>query len=148
MHRVLAAALLAMAAVPGRAADMERLVWMAGHWIEADDSRLSEEIWLAPRGGLMLGMSRTGKPGARGQFEFARIEPGLDGRIGFHAQPGGAPASVFWSVEQGAQSITFANAAHDYPQRIRYWREGDRLMAEISLADGSRPVRWRYSRVP
>jgi len=38
----------------------------------------------------------------------------------------------------------FENRDHDYPQRIRYWREGEVLMAEISLADGSKPMRWRY----
>jgi hypothetical protein len=43
--------------------------------------------------------------------------------------------------------VTFVNAVHDYPQRIRYWREGEEMFAEISLADGSKPVRWRYRRL-
>ena len=27
--------------------------------------------------------------------------------------------------------VTFENAAHDFPQRILYWREGDRLRARV-----------------
>jgi hypothetical protein len=38
------------------------------------------------------------------------------------------------------------NAQHDYPQRIRYWRDGKYLIAETALADGSKAQRWRYSR--
>jgi hypothetical protein len=40
----------------------------------------------------------------------------------------------------------FANPAHDYPQRIRYWLEGNALNAEISRIDGSKTVRWTYRR--
>jgi hypothetical protein len=40
--------------------------------------------------------------------------------------------------------IIFVNPAHDYPQRIRYWQDGRRLNAEISLKDGSRAMRWLY----
>ncbi|MGY4397037.1 hypothetical protein ACVWZA_002228 [Sphingomonas sp. UYAg733] len=35
--------------------------------------------------------------------------------------------------------------AHDYPQRIRYWREGKILNAKISLSYGSKRMRWSYS---
>ena len=42
--------------------------------------------------------------------------------------------------------IVFANPQHDYPQRIRYWRDGMDLNAEISTMDGSQAVRWHYRR--
>jgi hypothetical protein len=29
---------------------------------------------------------------------------------------------------------------------VRYWREGDVLVGEIAMADGSNPMRWRYRR--
>lgn len=45
-----------------------------------------------------------------------------------------------------ASAVEFTNAAHDYPQRIRYEIKGDKLEAEMSLIDGSKPVRWTYSR--
>jgi hypothetical protein len=50
-----------------------------------------------------------------------------------------------WSPSNEA-GVTFFNVAHDYPQRIRYWREGDVLNAEIALKDGSKPMRWVYHR--
>ena len=43
-------------------------------------------------------------------------------------------------------SVTFVNTANDYPQRIRYWREGPLLKAEIALEDGSRARTWTYKR--
>ena len=67
----------------------------------------------------------------------------------FHAEPAGQAATDFQASpgDAVAQGITFVNAAHDYPQRIRYWREGEMLMAEISLADGGKPMRWAYRRM-
>ena len=43
-----------------------------------------------------------------------------------------------------AEAVEFANPAHDYPQRIRYWRQGKLLMAEVSKMDGSKALRWNY----
>jgi hypothetical protein len=40
----------------------------------------------------------------------------------------------------------FADPGHDYPQRIRYAREGDRMTAEISLMDGSRGQGFAFRR--
>jgi len=57
---------------------------------------------------------------------------------------GGAPVE-FAMVKQDDSSIEFANPTHDFPQRIRYWREGDTLHAEIALIDGSRAIAWSYS---
>ena len=42
--------------------------------------------------------------------------------------------------------MTFTNPAHDYPQRISYRRDGEELVAEVSLLDGSEANRWRYRR--
>ena len=59
---------------------------------------------------------------------------------------GGVPWRAEFALSgQGTRMIEFANPGHDYPQRIRYWREGDTLNAEISLMDGSRASRWSYS---
>ena len=53
---------------------------------------------------------------------------------------------VFRLVAREAASATFENAAHDYPQRITYARDGDTLTATISLLDGSKARRWVYRR--
>ena len=71
------------------------------------------------------------------------------GALVFHAEPPGQTPTDFQTakLDTASQSVEFVNIAHDYPQRIRYWREGELLMAEISLADGSKPMRWRYRRM-
>lgn len=133
-------------AVPAMAApEAADLGWMAGSWVESRaDGRVTEEIWMQPRGGMMLGMSRSGKGEKVGLYEFARIAPGPDGRLSFYAQPGGQPAATFPLVSQEGQSVTFENPAHDYPTRIRYWREGEKLLAEIEGKDGAGRSRWSY----
>jgi hypothetical protein len=144
-HSMLALALLA-APVAAEPISADRLGWLAGDWVQQAGPTLTEESWLPPRGGMLLGLNRTSRNGAARAFEFIRIGPGPDGRLSFNAQPNGAPPTAFPAVEQTDASILFLNPAHDYPQRIRYWREGDMLMAEISLADGSKPDRWRFER--
>jgi predicted NAD/FAD-dependent oxidoreductase len=63
----------------------------------------------------------------------------------FRAMPAGGPPTEFHWVHSAEPGLTFLNAAHDYPQRIRYWRDGRFLMAEIAAADGTKARRWRYS---
>ena len=63
----------------------------------------------------------------------------------FWATPSDGSRTRFDWVPSRDPGLTFVNTTHDYPQRIRYWREGEFLMAEIALADGSKAKRWRYS---
>jgi hypothetical protein len=143
---LVAATLLFAAGDVDAADDAATLSWLAGDWVHEADGLMTEESWLPPLGGMMLGVSRESKEGQVRMFEFARIAAGLDGRLSFVAQPKGDAPTSFQAVEAGASSILFENRQHDYPQRIRYWREGDRLLAEISMADGSRARRWAYRR--
>ena len=39
--------------------DVDRLSWLSGCWTQPRGNGLVEEQWMAPRGGSMLGMSRT-----------------------------------------------------------------------------------------
>lgn len=142
-------ALLLVAASP--AARVDDLAWMAGSWSAETPDRgngggWTEEYWMVPRGGVMLGASRSGKGGALREFEYLRIESGADGTPTYVAQPGGRSPVAFRLVQHAATSATFENAAHDYPQRIRYVREGDTLTATISAIDGSKAMRWVYRR--
>jgi hypothetical protein len=132
------------AAVP--AARVEDLAWMSGRWETSAGERWTEEQWSAPRGGVMLGYSRTGTGGTMGEFEYIRLQAGADGVPVFMAQPGGRPPVSFRFVAAEGSSAVFENRAHDYPQRIAYHRTGRTMTATISLADGSRPMRWTYRR--
>lgn len=119
--------------------------WMAGSWCGSLGKARVEEIWLRPAGGLMLGMSRT--VGMRGaQFELMRVQL-QEGKPVLWAQPQGGTAVVFAMREQGAQHLEFHNPTHDFPQSIRYQREGERLLAEIAgtLPNGQlRRIRFEY----
>ena len=59
-------------------------------------------------------------------------------------QPQGRSAIEFPLVLISEEAIEFANPAQNYPQRIRYWRQGKLLMAEASRIDGSDVTRWNY----
>ena len=48
-------------------------------------------------------------------------------------------------VETTATTAVFVNSEHDYPQRIAYTREGNALLADISLVDGSKVNSWRFA---
>lgn len=136
---------LAVAAQPVAAGAETALPgWMAGAWAHADGDSWADEYWTPPRGGLMIGAGRSGRGDALISWETTRIERGKDGRLTFIAMPGGGSPTVFPMVDSGPDEIVFANPAHDYPQRMRYWREGGDMLAEISMTDGSKTMRWRY----
>ena len=124
------------------------LGWLAGHWeVPLDHAgQWTEEIWLAPRGGMMVGMSRSGRGGRTAELEYMRLEAGEDGVPVFWATVGRNPPVAFRLVASDAQSVAFENREHDYPQRITYRREGDRLVASIAAADGSNANSWTYRR--
>lgn len=141
-----AAAALLIGAAPAPQA-ISGLSWLAGTWLsEEAEGRWTEESWSAPRGGVMLGTSLAGQGGKAGWFEFMRIAPDKDGRLAFHASPGGAPASSFPLVEAGKRKAVFENPAHDYPTRIEYRRDGSLLRATISGPGGAKARTWRYRR--
>lgn len=122
-------------------AQAAELDWLAGDWCNGG----SEEHWLAERGGLLLGLNRSG--GDKVFFEFLRIDF-VDGKARYHAQPGGRPAVLFAEFERSPQAIGFANPQHDFPRRIRYWREGERLHAAVDDGDGGGVQRYQWSRCP
>jgi len=119
--------------------------FLAGCWEERRaENRWTEECWTSPRGGLMIGSGRDGSGDTVCHWEWMRIERGPDGVLTFYGSPKGAAAVGFKATEADARSITFVNAAHDYPQRVRYELTDSALRAEVSLADGSKPNRWSY----
>jgi hypothetical protein len=128
MLAVTIAAGAAQAETPDAAPD---LGWLAGHWCSEDGDRRVDEVWLGDAGGAMHGLSRTVSGGELESFEFMRIERDA-AATRFLAQPGGAAPTAFTLVEYGAQRASFANPAHDFPNRIDYRRDGERLHAQIS----------------
>jgi Domain of unknown function (DUF6265) len=118
--------------------------WLTGAWSFKNGADWGDEYWTPPRGGIMIGAARTGKGEKLIVWESTRIAYDEDGKLAFWAMPRGVPATKFTMVSRGPQEIVFANTAHDYPQRVRYWRDGKRLKAEISMIDGSKAFRFDY----
>jgi hypothetical protein len=95
------------------------LAWLAGHWASDGSGTRTEEVWLAPGGGLMLAMNRTTPKAGRAAFEYLRIEERKEGLV-YVASPSGKGATDFPLADVGERFVVFENAAHDFPQRIRY----------------------------
>lgn len=108
---------------------LDALGWLAGCWEGQGGGGRNQECWMAPEGGMMLGISRVISP--RGtQFEFLRIAPHGDG-LALLASPSGKPAVAFELVESAEGLAVFANPEHDFPQRITYRRQGDAMTARV-----------------
>lgn len=120
--------------------------WLAGCWEHVEGDKWTDECWTAPRGGIQIGSGRSGRGEKLSSWETMQIARGEDGRLTFYGSPGGAPRVAFPLVLQSAHEVVFANPANDYPQRIRYWRDGELLKAEIALADGTKAIGYTYRR--
>lgn len=108
------------------------VAWLAGCWSPQGREAGSAEQWMAPAGGVMLGMARTLRNGRVVEFEFMQIRVDADGRLRFIAQPQGRPPTEFPLLRHGEAEAVFENPAHDFPQRVLYRREAaDRLVARI-----------------
>jgi hypothetical protein len=118
-------------AVPSSAETFAGLAFMAGCWEGEQEGVRSEECWLAPANGLMVGMHRDLFKSGKAFFEFLRIEAGPEG-IAYLASPAGAPATAFRLAAAAPGRVEFANPQHDYPQRIIYQADGiDRIKARV-----------------
>ena len=137
---------LAAIAAPASAEQGSLPVWLSGCWEQIEGERWVEECWMEPRADIMLGAGRSGHSEALSVWEAMQIGRGEDGMLTFWASPEGAPRVAFTLQAQGPRDVTFLNRAHDYPQRVRYWRDGERLRAEIAMADGSRAVSFSFVR--
>lgn len=130
----------------------ERLIdnaaFLKGCWQRTSGTRVVEEQWMAPRAGMMMGMSRTVRGDSLIEYEHVRIFE-RNARLVYAAQPSRQAAAEFESAMITAGAITFANPAHDFPQRIIYRVAGDSLFARIegSVNGRERGVDFRYARV-
>ena len=106
------------------AVNVDSLVWLSGCWAQPRPNGLVEEQWMAPRGGSMLGMSRTVIGGTTTEYEFLRIAV-VDGALAYVARPSGQAEAAFplKSIADGV--VVFENLSHDFPQRIIYRRSDD-----------------------
>ena len=110
---------------------IERLAWLQGCWESSSSQRTVEEQWMAPRGGIMLGMGRTVRGSTLVEYEMVIIRE-QGNQLAYEAHPSGQPSAVFLSGTVSDSMIVFENPTHDFPQRIGYQRTApDVLLAWI-----------------
>jgi Domain of unknown function (DUF6265) len=119
---------LVILATLAQAADVSALSWMAGCWRHESSGRVVDEVWMAPRGDGMLGMSRTVATDRIVEHEFLQIRV-QEGRLVYVAKPSGQPEATFTAITASAREVIFENPAHDFPQRILYRLQPDGNLA-------------------
>jgi hypothetical protein len=127
-----------------KAPTMDLFGFLAGHWRSETDGKISEEVWLAPKAGLMVGTNRE-VSGDSAFFEFLRIE-WRDGKPVYVAQPLGRPPTEFIATSYSDSDALFENEAHDFPKSITYRRTApDRLEAEAKGIENGKEKTLKYS---
>jgi Domain of unknown function (DUF6265) len=128
-----------------------QMAWLSGCWQGQFGEAGTQEQWMAPAGGSMLGMSRTVRKGRTVEFEFMQVREQADGGLVFVAQPSGRPPTVFRLLKLAPGEAVFESPEHDFPQRVRYARVSDtQLAASIEgLRNGQlRRIDFAFNRVP
>ena len=153
IRRSFAVAVL-LAALSCAAADspakLDGLAWLAGGWGSERDGTWTEEWWIAPRLGVMLGVNRSGRAGKPASFEFIRISEEAGGSLIYWGGPQGAKPTPFKLVRSAKDHVVFENPEHDFPQRIEYRREGGTMTATVSGKVGGKveTESWTWQRLP
>jgi hypothetical protein len=131
---------------------LENLHWLRGCWRTSGGQSVITEVWAAPPMPALVGYSYTTRDGQVRGWEQTRIEM-IDGAPTFVAMPGGG-AAVRFRLADGIllddspeHVAVFENPEHDYPQRLRYVRQGNALTATISRSDGGNPIVFSYRRI-
>ncbi len=104
------------------------LAWLTGCWEGKVEGALVDERWSAPAGGTLLGTSRTVKDDKTVFHEFMLVRE-TDGGLLLTIHAEGQQPVSFRLQQLGKSDAIFANAAHDFPQRIVYHRKGNTLIA-------------------
>ena len=144
-RRLAIAAAIGVAA-PASAGPVDDLGWLGGSWLAESADGWTEEQWMAPRGGVMLGTNRSGKGDKATWFEFMRIAEDANGVLSFWGLPAGKQAAPFRLTSSKAGEAVFENPAHDFPTRIHYKLQGQRLLATVSGPGGANAQSWSFRR--
>ena len=139
------------AAKPAPPPAIAKVTWLAGNWRLEKAGRVVEEQWMAPAGGVMLGMGRTIAKGKVVEYQFTQIREGPGGDLFYIAAPSGQKEAAFQILSLSDNSIVFENREHDFPQRIGYLLQADgSLLAFIEglAPDGTtKRIEFPYQRV-
>ncbi|MEZ5958726.1 MAG: DUF6265 family protein [Hyphomonadaceae bacterium] len=132
------------------AQDVSDLRWLRGCWRtepprEAESGATFYEVWTAPEAPIVLGYAYHEGEGEIQGWSQMRIES--NGRPELVDMPLGSFPVRYRLVEEDPDNhATFENQDHDFPTRIEYRREGNRLYHRISR-DGADAQEFEYRRI-
>lgn len=116
--------------------EIERLAWLAGSWRMEKSGRLVEEQWMAPAGGVMLGMGRTLAKGKVVEHEFLQIRVGPGGDLFYVSMPSGQKEATYRHTLLTDKEVVFENPNHDFPQKITYTLKADGALLVVAEGPG------------
>jgi hypothetical protein len=117
--------------------DVASAAWLSGCWVTSAADVRSEEVWMEPEGGLMVGMARTVRGGVATGYEFVLLRL-KDGTLTYSAYPSGQDPADFPATEISTSRLRFENPQHDFPRAIEYHRTPpDSLIAKVYGEVGS-----------
>jgi hypothetical protein len=120
------------------------VAWLQGCWTAVTPGRLIEENWTSPRGGSMIGVSRTIAGDSLAGYELVILYQ-RDSTLEYEAHPSGQPVATFSARTASTTGVVFENPMHDFPQRVGYRRVGqDSLVAYIEGVMGGRARRVEF----
>jgi hypothetical protein len=137
---------------PAVKATLQDFAWLAGHWRIEQGARQVDEQWMAPAGGLMMGMARNVQDGKVREYEFTLLRQDPNGDIYYVASPSKQSETAFKLTSLSRGEAVFENPAHDFPKKVVYTRRPDgSLLAAIEGPgrDGKpRRVEYPFKRMP
>ena len=117
--------------------DVDSAAWLSGCWVASAGDVRSEEVWMKPDGGLMVGMARSVRGGVATGYEYLLLQR-KNGRLTYSAYPSGQDPTDFQATEVSTQRLRFENLQHDFPRAIEYERTSlDSLTAKVYGEIGS-----------
>ncbi len=130
-------------------AGLAKVAFLVGCWVDEDPEQgvTVEETWSAALGGTMLGVGRTVVDGRTAHYEFLVLEERGD-EIVYLAEPKGGVTTPFSLSTSGTDLAVFIAVYDEFPQRIIYRRQGDRLTSRLEgVRNGQKVVaEWTYRR--
>ena len=141
----------AQAQIPVAKPTLQDFAWLAGHWRIEQPGGQVDEHWMAPAGGLMLGMARSIQDGNVREYEFTLLRQEANGDIFYVANPSKQTETSFKLTSLNGGEAVFEYPEHDFPKKIVYARQPDgSLLASIEGPgrDGKpRRVEYPFKRV-
>ena len=110
---------------------VDTVSWMSGCWLASQGSGEVEENWTKPKGGTMIGLSRTVRGERTTGYEYLRLHV-VDGKLIYSALPSGQTMTDFAATVAGDSLLRVEKPDHDFPQKIEYaLTAADRLEARV-----------------